>query len=234
MITATFYKVTNKLNGKSYIGATTMKPGKRWSSHKTMARIKGSTSLHRAMARDGVDNFEFQEIETKKLNSKSEMYDLEIELIKKNGTFGNGYNETIGGAGKLGYKDKPETIIKKSLASRGVPCPWKPGRVHHMLGKRHSEISVRKISESKKGQYIAGDTKSAEWTLNQSKAQDRSYTVHNVITGESFVIKGLKKFLDQESIPWSTGAMAVDKGGVVRGKYVFTRNGPKKGERVSV
>ena len=90
------YKVTNKLNGKMYIGFSS-KPISRWSEHRKPG-FKGRM-LTDAIHTDGVENFEFAIIvET---DSKDFARNLETELIISHNTkFPNGYNRLVPGLGK--------------------------------------------------------------------------------------------------------------------------------------
>lgn len=89
------YKITNKINGHSYIGLST-KIEDRWEYHKdpyNWAR-ENTKLLYIAFQKYGIDNFEFtilEECETSELGQKEEYY------IHKYDTYNNGYNMTTGG-----------------------------------------------------------------------------------------------------------------------------------------
>lgn len=88
------YKITNKVNGMSYIGQTRYTVEFRWKQHQ---HKKDNTYFHNAIKKYGVDNFQveiLEECEYKDLDSK------EIFYIAKYNTFEKGYNLTIGGDGK--------------------------------------------------------------------------------------------------------------------------------------
>lgn len=87
------YKITNKVNGKSYIGQTRYTIEFRWKQHQ---HKKDNTYFHNAIHKYGIDNFYIEileECDVEKLNSR------EIYYIAKYNTFNNGYNLTIGGDG---------------------------------------------------------------------------------------------------------------------------------------
>lgn len=87
------YKITNKVNGKSYIGQTRYTVEFRWRQHQ---HKKDNCYFHNAIQKYGADNFTvetLEECDVKDLNSK------EIFYIAKYDTFNNGYNLTIGGDG---------------------------------------------------------------------------------------------------------------------------------------
>lgn len=92
------YKITNRLNGKAYIGyAKDIED--RFKTHKSRAFYENkeyNKTLYRAFRKYGLDNFDFKvllECEEGELKAK------EIELIAKHRTYTDGYNETCGGEG---------------------------------------------------------------------------------------------------------------------------------------
>ncbi len=88
------YKITNKVNGKSYIGQTRYTVEFRWKQHQFK---KDNCHFHNAIKKYGVDNFTveiLEECEFKDLDSREMFY------IAKYDTFNNGYNSTIGGDGR--------------------------------------------------------------------------------------------------------------------------------------
>lgn len=111
------YKITNKLNGKVYIGLTKYTEIERFNSHIREALKGCNYRLHQAIRKYGVDNFEVEKI--CKCSSKQSMKKAEILFIKKFNSFdfSKGYNMTNGGDG----------------VSNGVSEYWK--------GKNHKESS---------------------------------------------------------------------------------------------
>ena len=106
------YKITNKVNGKSYIGQTRYTVEFRWRQHQ---HKKDNVYFHNAIHKYGVDNFiveTLEECDYKDLNSR------EIFYIAKYNTFKNGYNLTIGGDGnrRLLLDDKYEEIKELYLS----------------------------------------------------------------------------------------------------------------------
>jgi group I intron endonuclease len=97
MSTIGIYKITNKINGKAYIGQS-INIEKRWKEHKKRYKNVNTRSydypLYKAFRKYGIDNFTFEIIEKckeKKLNEK------EIFWIEHYNTFFKGYNQTLGG-----------------------------------------------------------------------------------------------------------------------------------------
>lgn len=97
------YKITNKINGKIYIGYTCRSLKMRFNSHWYDARQKSYQSkLHRAMLKYGKASFEIKGI--KSFSAKTKAFKYEKFLIKKLNTIKIGYNITLGGEGSPGNK----------------------------------------------------------------------------------------------------------------------------------
>lgn len=107
------YKITNKVNGKSYIGQTRYTVEFRWRQH---IHKKDNVYFHNAIHKYGIENFTVETLEEcnyEDLNSR------EIFYIAKYNTFKDGYNLTLGGDGnkRLLLDDKYDEI--KSLYLSG-------------------------------------------------------------------------------------------------------------------
>lgn len=98
------YKITNKINGKAYIGKST-DIEYRWKQHLlNINKQNFQYALTCALRKYGKDNFEWEIVER---CSENELDDKEIFYIKKFDTFvgdgyGWGYNMTRGGDGQNG------------------------------------------------------------------------------------------------------------------------------------
>lgn len=145
------YKITNKLNGKSYIGKTN-NIVRRWKEHRY--GHGGTAILNKAFIKYGLNNFDFSIISTKYYNSvnelNAELSKLEIYYIGAYNTFKNGYNATIGGDGISFYKHTKETIEKISKANKGrkVSAKVAENLRKAMLGKHHSIKTRNKIRQA--------------------------------------------------------------------------------------
>lgn len=156
------YKITNKINGKSYIGQS-LYLERRFKEHRNKLN-KGNhinPHLQNAWNKYGEENFEFEIIYVLpdfKLTDEYIKYALdclEIGYIKeyKSLSIENGYNIQLGG---LGGKQSQETIEKKKKVIRSDEFKLKiskaiKGENHPMYGKHLPEETKKKISESKKG-----------------------------------------------------------------------------------
>lgn len=90
------YKITNQLNGKSYIGQSIDIMG-RWRRHRVQAQ-KEDTPLYCAIRKYGIDNFTFEVVEE---CSFEELNNREIYWIQYYNTYYAGYNQTTGGEGNF-------------------------------------------------------------------------------------------------------------------------------------
>lgn len=93
------YKITNKINGKSYIGQS-IHIEDRWTDEKYASKDKNNTcynsTLSKAFRKYGIENFNFEILEE---CEKQELSEREIYYIALYDTYNLGYNETSGGAG---------------------------------------------------------------------------------------------------------------------------------------
>lgn len=109
MVQWIIYKHTSIRSGKAYIGVTRNSMKTRWQKHVRDA-INGSNShFHRAIRLYGAENWT-HEILVDKIDTLEEAFALEKHYIKKEDTFENGYNLTIGGEGNPGLQ-KPEYFM---------------------------------------------------------------------------------------------------------------------------
>lgn len=147
------YKITNKINGKTYIGQSE-DIERRFKHHKG---IYSDFAIHRAFKKYGIDNFTFEVL-----------YECPIEEMNKWETFfitifgslsPNGYNLNMGGDGK---EVSEETKKKMSESRRKQVRPKckdetkvKIGNANR--GKKRSEEIRQKLSEQRKGTKTGKD-----------------------------------------------------------------------------
>lgn len=133
------YKLTNKLNGKCYIGQTISTLEKRWKKH---CASHGISAISLAINKYGSDAFSRQIIHTydnlETLNHAEEYF---IDFY--NSLSPNGYNLHTGG---LNHRPSDETRLKQSISHKG-----KDHAGTFKKGVPHSEDMKLKLSAAKKG-----------------------------------------------------------------------------------
>lgn len=110
------YKITNKTNGKSYIGKTHRSIEKRFKEHISESKRVTSSDrpLYRAILKYGIDNFTISLLEDTDLPEEREIF-----WIAHYDTYHNGYNATKGADGKPRIDfDKILSEIKENHADK--------------------------------------------------------------------------------------------------------------------
>ena len=157
------YMITNKVNGKKYIGKTYKHVEKRFKQHIKLSLSKSDNSLlHKAMRKYGINNFEVKTLLKDIDNSKLSYYErLWIKKLDTIVDHNKGYNLTIGGEGIIGYKFTDSQKEKVSISSKemwkhfkekGIKCLSRVNR--ESIEKRSLNKEWKKhISESRTGRF---------------------------------------------------------------------------------
>ena len=90
------YKYTNKINNKTYIGLSN-NIERRKHEHQYFANCIQDTYFHKALHKYGIENFDFEILETFETNDRTLLGQREQYWIQYYDSYKNGYNETIGG-----------------------------------------------------------------------------------------------------------------------------------------
>jgi len=112
------YLITNKLNGKMYVGQTLMTVHERWLRHCSAARNNANvTGIDGAIRKYGKENFS---VETIKECPVTELDKWEIYFIQHYNTYqgnndNNGYNITLGGQSGYIYDIDEEEMLQMYL-----------------------------------------------------------------------------------------------------------------------
>ena len=140
------YKITNKINGKIYIGQTIRSIKRRINQH-TNINGKNNSILNKAVRKYGKENFQIEEICG--ANSLEELNYQEWLLIHKNNSLApNGYNMVEGGKNKLATKESKKNM---SLAQIKYFKNNKPNKCKKVINIETNEIyeSAKKIIDLK-------------------------------------------------------------------------------------
>lgn len=151
-MTSGIYKITNKGNGKVYVGCS-KHIERRWKEH-----INGSGGrynlIHHSILKYGLDNFSFHII----LECPNICFDYwEKHYIKENNcVVPNGYNLNHGGLYNVVVSDKTKTKMSRSHKKM-------IGNLNSFFGKVHSIETKNKISLSKKGKSTKQNKKRVQF-----------------------------------------------------------------------
>jgi len=135
------YKITNKINGHCYVGATKQPFRTRKAEHKHR-HTKRNGILYKAMREFGWDSFEWEILLEKE--DSSDIHDQEVRFIKEYNSFyknGRGYNSTEGGKGIPSYTFTPVQRNNVSESHKGIV---------------KSEECRKKLSDALKGRKVGG------------------------------------------------------------------------------
>ncbi len=141
--------MTNITNNKTYIGKSLESIEKIWRLHKTG---HGSKYLSNSIRKYGIENFKFEIIEVIEENINK----IEIKYIDEFKSYISeyGYNNILGGECQRCNKETREKIrIKASNKSK----KWRDNISKAKLGLKHSQKTINKIKEYKKGTVITDE-----------------------------------------------------------------------------
>lgn len=156
------YKITNTVNGRSYIGQTVGSVGRRWNQHSTSMK---NSPLYNAFRKYGRDKFTIEVLCC--VLSPEHLNELECYFINYYNTFSpNGYNLTTGG--DCAYTRSEESREKQraamtgrspSVQTRAKIAATLTGRESPKRGTTLTEEAKRKISEAQIGRAATQETK---------------------------------------------------------------------------
>lgn len=134
------YKITNKVNGKCYIGQTKYSLSNRINKHFRYVKNGSKTYIHNALRKHGQKNFIWEVIEECK--TADELNEMEFHYVKQYKSYWkeNGYNLSYGGDGNGGLY----------------------GEVNGMFGKNHSKETIKKMKKNRKGLTAGNKNPSAK------------------------------------------------------------------------
>ena len=134
------YKVTNKINGKVYIGQTTLSLSTRRKEHLKNVKYGSKFHFHNAIRKFGSINFIWEIIDIAK--NRIELNKKECLYIKEYNSFNKkyGYNMTFGGEGMSPNEELRTKISKSNI-----------GKHNYWKGKNLTDEHKQKLSISKLG-----------------------------------------------------------------------------------
>jgi len=159
------YKHTNKINGKAYIGWTSLTLEKRFKTHLSQAKSGSCYAFHRALRKYNIDNWLSETLG--EYFSKAEAKKAEIDLIKEHGTFvtENGYNMTKGGDGSVDHIKTFETL-KNNRGDKHCHAKLTQEQVFNVKERFLSGLTQTELSE--------------QFNVTQS-------TISRILTGRTYI-----------------------------------------------
>ena len=154
------YKVTNLIDGKSYIGQTAISLAKRRVGHIQKVNCGSKSYFHNAIRIYGVDTFIWEMICL--CSSKPEADAKECEFISVLDTkVPFGYNLTDGGEGTVGFSPSKETLLKRSKAMKGrkLSEDHKTKIIKALTGYKHSDETRANMSQAHIGSKQTDEAK---------------------------------------------------------------------------
>lgn len=213
------YKITNKINGKSYIGQT-LNLNKRLRDHRYSAKhlypSNAGQPIVKAIREFGFENFDVDvlftsEVFEDKRELKKLLHEKEMYFIEKHDTINNGYNVTKGGAGTKGLKLSAEKIellrrinlgkkfgdVFKERARQRLLNLWKDESFRKMRseatsGKNNPMYGVRLVGEKNHnfGKPMSEDVKRKISEARRGKGHPSTPETNKKI---SEALKGIKR-----------------------------------------
>lgn len=160
------YKITNKVNGKVYIGQTTQAGGFK---ERYKGNLLNTTNEHlkRSIEKYGLENFSVIEVYDVAF-SRDELNINEITHIRLCKSYKSeyGYNKTFGGEGAT-FTEEIREKISNSLRGRKLSEEHIKNMSRSLKGKqyKHTEETRKKFSEARKGKRTGGDNPIARAVL---------------------------------------------------------------------
>lgn len=113
------YLVTNRANGKRYVGKTQNSMKQRWRNHLADVRRGKNWALHNAIRKYGPGSFEHDVLAIGLTPSEGSECEKFYILLLGTRSHALGYNMTDGGDGVSGWKKSPEAIERSRSGHRG-------------------------------------------------------------------------------------------------------------------
>jgi group I intron endonuclease len=189
------YKVTNKVNGKCYVGKTVRALERRKSIHLSCARNTSySLPFYRAIRKYGANSFVWEVVDNT-CKTDDELNEMEILCIKKYRSHKteNGYNISLGGSGGDNFTNHPDKErIRRKLRER-----WSGGK-HPWIGRNHTVKSREKIRRKAIGRKVSKETRRKMGKIRSTKVGRKNHLskVWKIFFpgGEEKVVVSLRNF----------------------------------------
>lgn len=168
------YIVTCRSTGKQYIGITGADLRRRWAEHVYNAtRQMNPSALYAAIRRYGRSDFTIESVCA--ATSIENIRATEVVLIRQHGTLAPaGYNLTLGGEGRFGFRPTAESVERSAAKHRGRPCHPNTRRRSSEChkGRPKSALTKARMAAAKRGVPRSDATKAklrAYWAARRAR-----------------------------------------------------------------
>lgn len=169
------YKITNKINGKSYIGKALNGFKRRYSSTPWYTSRNVNKYLYRSILKYGIENFEVTILYDILVKNNNLLNDLEKqEIVKFNSIHPNGYNFTSGGDG--GFTFSQETLNKMSKVKIGKKASEETKRKRSIISKLLDLVPPKPTKNSIRLQMIKNNRIKPIIAKNLKTLETKEYT----------------------------------------------------------
>jgi len=184
------YVITNKINGKQYVGQTIVDVQKRWKRHCWTCTIKNPRMpIAYAIRKYGKANFRVEQVQV--CSSQAELDLAEIDWCNRLNTMSpNGYNLKAGnGRGTFSI----ETRRKISLANKGKKVSEETRK---KLSVSHKGIKLSQAAKDKLSEFNKGKKLSEEHKKSIAAAVAKDYVLVDP-NGDIITINNMKAFCEE-------------------------------------
>ena len=193
------YLITNRVNGKRYVGVTCRGYLERFKEHVNSAMSGSTTILHSAIRKYGVNNFDVMLLESDV--SDDDVSQREKHYIQLYNTFytsGIGYNMTEGGGGVAGYKHTSSTKQKISASLSGHVFPKGRNKKIQaaMTGREYKPEWRKALSAARSGRFNGPDNPfyGKHHSASTKSLVSKANTKHEVLQLDPVTKEVLRRF----------------------------------------
>ena len=195
MKTFIVYKITNKINGKSYIGKTEYSLEHRWNRHLSSARNGSKFRFHSAIRKYGETCWDLSIVETYKTEDENFINQKEEHFIKLfESDTKKGYNATSGGTGGWMLPKCSKEVQENWV--RGISERTKGDKNPNYSGYTDEELLEIGMSFAKKYGYIGGRNRIVKYALEEMNVKFPKHFSKNRFGGDH---KNFYKILEQRT-----------------------------------
>lgn len=164
------YKITNQINGKVYVGVTSLTAEERLAAHKHHHRYS-KQRLHAAMRKHGPDNFVTEELASGLTPEEADLQEKQWIAALNSTDYAIGYNMSEGGVGKSGSPSEA-TRQKMSASIRRHRQTLSADEKKSMTAAANA--AKRGMIESDESRRLKSEAQKKRWQ-NMTPEQRRSH-----------------------------------------------------------